>query len=226
MPLPPFQRYPLPGTSSIFVYDRILIRDVQMPLGGPIEGGIELAIEKRKAPGADYSTYVSHGIDATPIRIKLLLFRDIVSGADWFANYDKIRDSLISRQLSKRNSIPVSHPFLNLEGINQIVFTKRSLPTQMFGHIFMVQLEGYNPAQLRVGGSGRGGSSGRVQQDTTLTSNASAVDAQGKSKVVANDKQNTASPTGRPVRANYQGPTQTTVAGKGFSPTQQRARGG
>lgn len=220
MALPPFTRFPLPGTASLFVYDRILIQDVQLPLAGPIETGIELEIEKRKAPGSDYSTYVSHGIDAIPVRIRLLLFRDLTSGIDWFQNYEKIRESLISRQLSKRNSIPVSHPFLSLEGINQIVFVKRSLPTQVRGQIFQVTLEGYNPAQLRIGSAGAGASTARVQQDLVISTNASTVDAQGKSKAVANDKQNAQSPTARQNKGNYKGPAANN-AGKKNAPAQR-----
>jgi hypothetical protein len=112
------QRFPLPGASRLYILDCVTILGVQLPLARPIEAATELEIEKRKAPGSDYSTYVSHGLDSSPIRISLRLFRDIQSGKDWIAAYDEIRERLISRSLSKRNAVSVYHPFLDLEGID------------------------------------------------------------------------------------------------------------
>jgi hypothetical protein len=54
-------KFPLPGTSKLYGLDVVTIFDTQLPLARPIEAATELDIEKRKAPGSDYSTYVSHG---------------------------------------------------------------------------------------------------------------------------------------------------------------------
>ena len=213
--MPQTQGFPLPGTSTLYVLDRINILGVDLPLAGPIEGGLELDIEKRKEPGSDYSTYVSHGIDATPIRIRLLLFRDLISKKDWFAEYAKIKDRLVGRFLSTRNAVPVFHPLLNEENINQIVFVKRSMLTQQRGLLFTVTLEGFNPKSLRIG-SGAGGV--RFVQDTNTTSRASDTDAMGRSKVVSNNPQATTRPTEKQNAQNVTTPGQK-QAGKDRRPT-------
>ena len=136
-----------------------------MPLESPIEYGMELDIEKRKEPGSDYSSYVSHGIDAPPIRISLKLFRDLSSGKDWIKEYLSIKDRLIARFLSRRNAVPVYHPFLDLYGINSIVFVKDSGFRHTRGHFFTVTLEGFNPKALRIGS---GGASRSVPNDPGL----------------------------------------------------------
>lgn len=193
MPVPQTQGFPLPGTATLYVLDRVNILGVDLPLAGPIEGGLELDIEKRKEPGSDYSSYVSHGIDATPIRIRLLLFRDLTSGKDWFAEYAKVKDRLVGRFLSTRNAVSVYHPLLNEEGINQIVFVKRGMLTQQRGLLFTVTLEGFNPKALRIGS---GGSSAKVKQDLELTSRATARQA---AQNVATPSQNQAGKARRPT---------------------------
>lgn len=168
---PDLRQFPLPGTANLYVLDRVQILNAILPLESPIEYGMELDIEKRKEPGSDYSSYVSHGIDATPIRISLKLFRDLTSGKDWIKEYLSIKDRLIARFLSRRNAVPVYHPFLDLYGINSIVFVKDSGFRHSRGHFFTVTLEGFNPKALRIGS---GGASRSVPQDKELVSKATA----------------------------------------------------
>ena len=168
---PDLRQFPLPGTANLYVLDRVQILSAILPLESPIEYGLELDIEKRKEPGSDYSSYVSHGIDATPIRISLKLFRDLTSGKDWIKEYLSIKDRLIARFLSRRNAVPVYHPFLDLYGINSVVFVKDSGIRHTRGHFFTVTLEGFNPKALRIGS---GGASRSVPQDKELVSKATA----------------------------------------------------
>lgn len=170
---PSLQQFPLPGTANLYVLDRIQILRATLPLTS-LEYGLELDIEKRKEPGSDYSSYISHGIDATPIRITLNLFRDLTSGKDWIKEYESIKDSICARFLSKRNAIPVYHPFLDSEGINEVIFVKRSGYRLTQGHFFSVTLEGFNPKALRIGS---GGASKKVENDKQLTSRATAKQA-------------------------------------------------
>ena len=162
---PDLRQFPLPGTANLYVLDRVQILSAILPLESPIEYGLELDIEKRKEPGSDYSSYVSHGIDATPIRISLKLFRDLTSGKDWIKEYLSIKDRLIARFLSRRNAVPVYHPFLDLYGINSVVFVKDSGIRHTRGHFFTVTLEGFNPKALRIGS---GGASRSVPNDPGL----------------------------------------------------------
>ena len=201
---PKASRYPLPGTANLYILDRVRILNYVLPLARAIETGLELDIEKRKEPGTDYSSFVSHGIDATPVKITLALFRDLNSGKDWFADYLRIKDKLVARHLSQRKAVQVFHPFLDMHGINQIVFVKQSIPTHDRGLVFHVTLEGYNPKVLRIGS---GASSTKLEQDRLLitAANPQGVD-NGKSKPVATDKQPTAAPTARAAKKNYQGP--------------------
>ena len=168
---PDLRQFPLPGTANLYVLDRVQILSAILLLESPIEYGLELDIEKRKEPGSDYSSYVSHGIDATPIRISLKLFRDLTSGKDWIKDYLAIKDRLIARFLSRRNAVPVYHPFLDLYGINSVVFVKDSGIRHTRGHFFTVTLEGFNPKALRIGS---GGASRSVPQDKELVSKATA----------------------------------------------------
>lgn len=156
-----FQNWPLPGTATLSPLDRIIILGYLLPLARPIDGGLELDIEKRKEPGSDYSSYVSHGIDATKIEITLLLFRDLYSGKDWFANYDAVKDRLVPRFLAQRNAVPVYHPLLDYEGINSLIFVRRGMLQQQRGQFFTVSLSAYNPKALRIGS---GSSSKKVEQ--------------------------------------------------------------
>lgn len=206
-----FYRFPLPGTSKLYGLDVVTIFDTQLPLARPIEASTELDIEKRKAPGSDYSTYVSHGLDSSPIRISLRLFRDIQSGKDWIAAYEEIRERLISRNLSKRNAVSVYHPFLNLEGINEIIFTKRSSMKQERGMMFTVDLEGFNPKTVRIG-SGNSAASLKFQNATGLKGRSFDL-TQAKSKSVDIDKQNASRPAARQLPKNSVGPSQ---AGRAF----------
>lgn len=214
------QRFPLPGSSRLYILDCVTILGVQLPLARPIEAATELEIEKRKAPGSDYSTYVSHGLDSSPIRISLRLFRDITNkqngqeGKDWIAEYEKIRERLISRNLSKRNTVTVYHPFLDMEGINEIIFTKRSSMKQERGMMFTVDLEGFNPKTVRIG-SGLGGSAAaalKFKNATGLKGNAFDLTPE-KSKSVDIDKQNASRSAARQLPKNSVGPSQ---AGRAF----------
>ena len=201
--MPQTQGFPLPGTSTLYVLDRINILGVDLPLAGPIEGGLELDIEKRKEPGSDYSTYVSHGIDATPIRITLALFKDLSSGKDWMDDFLRIQDRLVSRNLSRRNGVPVYHPFLNLYGINEVVFTKKSLPTRDRGQIYHVTLEGYNTRVLRIGSAF---GNVNIKHATGIVDMANPNGVPGKSKAVTIQKGPTAGSTAAAAKKNYQGP--------------------
>lgn len=210
MPLPDLQRFPIPPSSTLYVLDRVTIKGVVLPLDRPIEAGTELDIEKRKSPGSDYSGYVSHGRDSVPIRIALRLWRDVWNKKDWFADYEQIRDSLIPRYLSRRNAIPVFHPFLDIEGINEIVFTKRSIPVPSGrGHFFIVTLEGFNPKTLRLASAtGAGGANAALEQDTSLVT---AADREGQSRVVERNKQAAVAPAARRNTKNYTGPAANNV---------------
>jgi len=215
------QRFPLPGASRLYILDCVTILGVQLPLARPIEAATELEIEKRKAPGSDYSTYVSHGLDSSPIRISLRLFRDITSkvnfetvnrdnrqeGKDWIAEYEKIRERLISRNLSKRNTVTVYHPFLDMEGINEIIFTKRSSMKQERGMMFTVDLEGFNPKTTRIGGGLSGAAALKFKNATGLKGNAFDLTPE-KSKSVDIDKQNASRPAARQLPKNTVGPSQ------------------
>jgi hypothetical protein len=210
-------KFPLPGTSKLYGLDVVTIFDTQLPLARPIEAATELDIEKRKAPGSDYSTYVSHGLDSSPIRISLRLFRDITNkqngqeGKDWIAEYEKIRERLISRNLSKRNTVTVYHPFLDMEGINEIIFTKRSSMKQERGMMFVVDLEGFNPKTVRIG-SGTGAASLKFQNATGLKGRSFDL-TPSKSKSVDIDKQNASRSAARQLPKNSVGPSQ---AGRAF----------
>lgn len=195
--------FPLPGTATLHPLDRIRILNYSLPLARPIETGLELDIEKRKEPGTDYSSFVSHGIDAIPVKVTLSLFHDLTSGKDWFADYMRIKDKLVSRHLSRRNAVPVYHPFLDMHGINQIIFVKQSIPTHDRGLIFHVTLEGFNPKVLRIGS----GASSKLEQDRLLitAANPQGVD-NGKSKPVTVQKGPTAQSTAAASKKNYQGP--------------------
>lgn len=201
MPLPDLQRFPTPPSSTLYVLDRVQIKGVTLPLDRPIEASSELDVEKRKAPGSDFATYVSHGRDTTPIRITLRLWRDIWNKKDWFADYEKVRDSILARSLDRRNAVPVFHPFLDIEGINEIIFTKRSMPTPSGrGHFFVVNLEGFNPKELRRGGSGSAAAA--LSQDLVLN----AAERDDGSKVVERNKQAAVAPAARRNTRNYTGP--------------------
>lgn len=194
--------FPLPGTATLHPLDRVRILNYVLPLARPIETGIELDIEKRKEPGSDYSSFVSHGLDAVPVRITLALFKDLTSGKDWMADFLRIQDKLVARNLSKRNGIQVYHPFLDLYGINEIVFTKKSLPTHDRGLIFHVSLEGFNTRTLRIGSSGKL----NIRHATGLVDMANPNGVQGKSKAVTIQKDPTSKSTAAAKKGNYQGP--------------------
>lgn len=200
---PRASRYPLPGTANLYFLDRVRILNYTLPLGRPIETGIELDIEKRKEPGSDYSAFVSHGVDAVPVRITLALFKDLTSGKDWMADFLRIQDRLVARSLSKRNGVPVFHPFLDLYGINEIVFTKKSLPMPDRGQVFHVTLEGYNTRVLRIGSAF---SNTNVKHATGVVNMANPNGVPGKSKAVAIQKDPNAKSSAAAKKGNYQGP--------------------
>ncbi len=200
---PKSSSYPLPGTATLYILDKVRILNYTLPLARPIETGIEMDIEKRKEPGSDYSAFVSHGIDATPIRITLALFKDLSSGKDWMDDFLRIQDRLVSRNLSRRNGVPVYHPFLNLYGINEVVFTKKSLPTRDRGHIYHVTLEGYNTRVLRIGSAF---GNVNIKHATGIVDMANPNGVPGKSKAVTIQKGPTAGSTAAAAKKNYQGP--------------------
>lgn len=200
---PKARSYPLPGTATLYILDKVRILNYALPLGRPIETGIEMDIEKRKEPGSDYSAFVSHGIDATPVRITLALFKDLTSGKDWMADFLRIQDRLVSRNLSRRNGVPVYHPFLDLYGINEIVFTKKSLPVPDRGQIFHVTLEGYNTRVLRIGSAF---GNAKIKHATGVVDMANPSGVPGKSKAVTIQKGPTADSTAAAAKKNYQGP--------------------
>lgn len=195
--------FPLPGTATLHPLDRVRILNYVLPLARPIETGIELDIEKRKEPGSDYSSFVSHGLDAVPVRITLALFKDLTSGKDWMADFERIQDKLVARNLSKRNGIQVYHPFLNMYGINEIVFTKKSLPMPDRGLIFHVTLEGYNTQRLRIGSAF---GNVNIKHATGIVDMANPNGVQGKSKAVTIQKDPTSKSTAAAKKGNYQGP--------------------
>ncbi len=200
---PKSSSYPLPGTATLYILDKVRILNYTLPLARPIETGIEMDIEKRKEPGSDYSAFVSHGIDATPIRITLALFKDLSSGKDWMDDFLRIQDRLVSRNLSRRNGVPVYHPFLNLYGINEVVFTKKSLPTRDRGQIYHVTLEGYNTRVLRIGSAF---GNVNIKHATGIVDMANPNGVPGKSKAVTIQKGPTAGSTAAAAKRNYQGP--------------------
>lgn len=162
---PQTSAFPRPG-EGLHELDRITILGVTLPIDGLPQGGTVLEIDKKKDSGSDGSTYVSQGLDADPIKITVLLFRDSRTGADWFAEWDKIRDRLIARNLSKRNAIPVYHPVLHMEGVDSLLFVRKSFPQRRSGLFFAVELEARDPRRVKSGG----GKSKKVEQDRTLVS--------------------------------------------------------
>ncbi len=208
-------RWPLPGTATIAVLDRIEILGKTLPLGAPIDTGTTLDVEKRKEPGSDYSTYVSHGIDTSPITIELLLFKDLTSGRDWYSDYESIQPRIVPRFLSQRNAVPVYHPFLNLHKINSIVFVEQSIPKRTHGNFFVVQLKGFNPKTLRIG-SGRGSAGG--VQDINEVQSGIVLPGGGQSKAVTPNNQNTQRPTAKQAPSNVRGPA-ANQAGQARRPT-------
>lgn len=172
-----FTKFPPPGSTVLFALDSIMIKGVTLPLDGLPEGGTSLVVEKKKADGSDFSTYTSHGLEGDPVRIRIQLWVDQATGKDWFAQFDKVRSALIQKTLSKRNAIPVYHPFLAAEGIDSIIFTKRSLPVRLRGLIFAVQLEGLDARTARIGSGGS--ASKKVEQDKQLQTRATAAKRQG-----------------------------------------------
>lgn len=199
------RHFPLPGTATLFVLDRITILGYQLPLDRPIEAGVGLDIEKRKAPGADYATYVSHGVDSHPIKIVLRLFKDLSSGKNWFENYDAIKNRLVGKFLSQRNAVPVYHPLLDSEGINSLIFAERTIPTPSQGQFFTVSLSAFNPRTTRIGGTGSNGGSSRARQDTNTTSRASELDEFGRPRNGSRVVGITGSVTQKPENANARG---------------------
>lgn len=175
MRLPSFTKFPLPGSGTLFALDAVSIKGVVLPLDGLPEGGTSLVVERKKADGSDYATYTSHGLEGDPVRIRLQLWVDMATGKDWFAELDKVVDAMIQKTLSKRNAIPVYHPFLAREGVDSVIFTKRSLPVRLRGLIFAVQLEGLDARTARIGSGG----SKKVAQDKQLQTRATAAKRQG-----------------------------------------------
>lgn len=156
--------FPLPG-EGLYELDRIYILGVQLPLEKMPEGATVLDIDKKKEPGSDYSTYVSQGFDADPIKISVLLFRDSKTGKDWFAEWDKVRDKIIAKNLNKRNAVAVYHPILHLEGVDSLLIVRKSFPIHRKAGFFAVEMEGRDPKRVRQGGTSK-----KVEQDKTLSS--------------------------------------------------------
>ncbi len=206
-------RWPLPGTATIAVLDRIEILGKTLPLAAPIDTGTTLDVEKRKQPGSDYSSYVSHGIDTSPITIELLLFKDLTSGRDWYSDYEEIQPRIVPRFLAQRNAIPVYHPFLNLHKIDHIVFVDQSIPKRTHGNFFVVQLKGFNPKTLRIGS----GASASGVQDTVEVQSGVVLPG-GQSKSVGVNNQNAQRPTARQAPSNVRTPSQN-QAGQARRPT-------
>lgn len=166
-----FNNWPLPGRGQLHPIDFITIMGVDLPLAEMPSGGLSLDIDKRKEPGSDYSRYVSQGKDSETIKIKILLFRDEWTGKDWWDNWGLIKDRLIAEKFDKRNAVSVAHPFLQLDGIDSILFTKRPLYEHDKGLMFTVALEGRDIRYTRGLGSGKktGGKSKTVTQDPSLS---------------------------------------------------------
>lgn len=167
--------FPLPG-EGLYELDRITILGVQLPLEKMPEGALVLDVDKKKEPGSDYSTFVSQGFDADPIKIVVLLWRDQQTGKDWFAEWDKVKDKIVAKNLNKRNAVSVYHPILHLEGVDSLLIKRKSFPILRKGLFFAIELEGYDPRRVRQGGHSK-----KVEQDKTLRSRAGTAAQQDPS---------------------------------------------
>lgn len=209
--------FPLPGSSTLWPLDRVEIKGVTLPLARLPETGVELDVEKRKQPGSDYSSYISHGIDTMPVHITVRLFVDITSGKDWTINWLLLKDKLVAKSLDKRNAINVYHPFLDMMGINSVIFTKIHSPSHERGLIFNVTLEGFNPKTLRVGSRNSGANSANDIKEVE--------DRFGRSRAVGTDKNDASKPTARADAKTYTGPSKI-QRGQAGRPTKAPAGGG
>lgn len=156
---PQTDRWPLPGSGLLHPLDYIVIAGIDLPLDDMPDAGDELDVSERKAPGSDWSSFVSHGKKAAPVRIRLRLFRDQslgyadghVRGRDWFKAWDQLAPSLISNRLSKRNAVPVYYPTLHARGCDALIFTRASDPKRSSGQFYVVELEARDPRNVRIG---------------------------------------------------------------------------
>lgn len=155
--------WPLPGSGSLHPLDCIVINGVTLPLAEPPEFALTLETSERKPSGQEFSTHVSHGKKAHPVRIKLQLFRDVQLGyagglpvgKDWFAEYDKVSSLLVPKSLSKEHALSVSHPELADLGCVSVVFTKRPTKQHARGGIWHVSLEGLDVRAVKSGGAAK-----------------------------------------------------------------------
>lgn len=166
--------FPQPG-PGLYEVDRITILGVTLPLAKSPEGALELDVDKKKEPGSDFATYVGQGLDSSEIKITIRLWRE-PGGKDWWVEWEKIRDKLIAKKLSKRNAVTVYHPILHAEGVDSLIITRRTFPQQEKGLFYTVELSGRDPRRINIGSN----STKKVQQDKELKSRQGTAAAQAK----------------------------------------------
>lgn len=135
--------------GELWTFDQIFIWGVILPLAETPKTSLKLKIDKKKAPGSDYETYTSKGLEQEPVEIKLLLWRD--RNVDWFAEWAKIAPKIPERKLDRRNGVTVYHPVLAEIGVTSVVFTGRTTLVRERGQIYSVTLTGYDPKRIRQG---------------------------------------------------------------------------
>ncbi len=156
----------LPQFGVVGNYDGIKILQVLLPITlGSLKGGSKFDVEKRKATGTDFAKYKGQGLDTEPVSFQLNLFRDLASGKNWLAEYEKIKDKLLPKKFDARNAVAVYHPSLAEDNITQIVITHRGLLIPTGPERWTVDITGYD---VRFVGPSKGSKTKDVDQAREL----------------------------------------------------------
>ena len=125
-------------------FDKIMIAGVDIPVvASSVHAGTVLEVDKHKPHGADFPTVIGKGYDAEHTKFTILLYKDLLHNVNWLTEYyNKVKDSLLPRELSNRTAVDVYHPFLAAEGITQLVIIRRGLPVLSGHQIWHVEIEG------------------------------------------------------------------------------------
>ena len=154
-----------PAPGRLGPLDQISIAGVLLPLAEMPRTGLKLDVDAKKAPGGDYKSYTSKGLEQEDIEIKLLLFRDLLTGTDWWEEWYKVSPLFPARKLDKRNGVSVYHPSLYEIGTTSILFTARSNIQRQSAQFFTVTLKGLDVRRIKTGGASK-----KAVQDKELQS--------------------------------------------------------
>lgn len=144
-----------PAPGRLGPLDQISIAGVLLPLAEMPRTGLKLDVDAKKAPGGDYKSYTSKGLEQEDIEIKLLLFRDLLTGTDWWEEWYKVSPLFPARKLDKRNGVSVYHPSLYEIGTTSILFTARSDIQRQSTQFFTVTLKGLDVRRIKTGGASK-----------------------------------------------------------------------